>query len=96
MLVAMYIRTSQEQSTRAIMCMRGDKRSPRQTKTSFILFYQLSRIPASDLGAVEDVIMDPVEAEQNCRRSLRNKRESAKQENGVQARRLKLETTVLG
>ena len=34
--------------------------------------------PASDLGAAENVIMDPVEAEQNCRRSLRNNRESAR------------------
>ena len=58
-------------------------------KTGFIFFfYQLSRNPVSDLGAAENFIMGPVEAEQNHRRSLRNTRECARrQENGEQARR---------
>ena len=57
-------------------------------KTGFIFCYQLSRNPASDLGAAENFTMDPVEAERNRRRSLRNMRESARrQENSEQARR---------
>jgi len=55
----------------------------------FYLFYQLSCNPASDLGAAENFIMDPVEAEQNHKRSLRYPTERLRrQENGEQARRL--------
>jgi len=52
------------------------------------LFYEHSSNPASDLEAAESVIMDPVEADQNRRRSLRNKRARVRRpENGEQARR---------
>ena len=59
-----------------------------QKKTSSIFFNQLSRNPASDLGAAENFIMDPVEAEQNQRRYLRNIRERKKTREREQARRL--------
>ena len=39
----------------------------------------------SDLGAAENFVMDPVEAEQNCTHSLRNMRErTRRQENSEQ------------
>ena len=52
-----------------------------------LLLYQLSHNPASDLGAAENFIMDPVEAEQIVG-SLSEIIERAKErENGEQARR---------
>jgi len=40
----------------------------------FYHFYQLSCNHASDCRAAENFIMDPVEAEQNCKHSFRNTR----------------------
>jgi len=56
-------------------------------KTGFI-FYQLTCNLASYLGAAENFVMDPVEAEQNSRCSLRNTKACVRRrENGEQARR---------
>ena len=89
MYVCMYSRAHGRKCAHAeIKEARVDEISTRVEEDGFIIFYQLSRNPASDLGATENFIMDPVEAEQNCRCSLRNMRECARrQENSEQARR---------
>ena len=45
-----------------IKAARVDKISTRTEEDWYHLFYQLSRNPASDLGAAENLFMDPVEA----------------------------------
>jgi len=64
-------------STKVKICICGDKERVDEISTctvedSFYLLYQLSCNPVSDLGAAENFIMDPVEAEKYRRRSLRN------------------------